>query len=334
MGADQQDCLVSEDNEEQSGSPHRLRERAALARSGLKSPQQLRKPQSGIQKMARKGIRGQWSDESLKLAIDALDQGYKMAEVSRKYEIPRSSLRDNFEGRTRNRKMGPKTILSKEEEEKLVEYIELMVHWGHPMTPIQVKSKVAEITQERVTPFKNGFSGESWLHWFRARHPELVLRVPQPLDHKRARVVNPESVAQFYCNLATMYNTHHYPPNCVWNIDETGCQATQSGQAKVFAKRGVRGVHKIVPGEREWLSVLSAINASGQTIPNYYIFKGIRKLRDYTMFCEEGALLGMQKKRLDGQHTLHGVNGLFCAKNARGRRAATTRETFSDTRWT
>ena len=58
----------------------------------------------------------------------------------------------------------------------------------------------------------------------------------------------------------------------------------------------MRGVQKIVPGEREWLSVLSAINASGQTIPNYYIFKGIRKLRDYTMFCEEEALLGMQKK--------------------------------------
>ena len=47
-GADQQDCLVSEDSEEESGSPHRLRERAAPARSGLKSPQQLRKPQSGI----------------------------------------------------------------------------------------------------------------------------------------------------------------------------------------------------------------------------------------------------------------------------------------------
>ena len=100
-----------------------------------------------------------------------------------------------------------------------------------------------------------------------------------------------------------MYNTHHYPPNCVWNIDEIGCQATQSDQAKVFSKRGVRGVHKIVLGEREWLSLLSAINASGQTIPNYYIFKGIRKLRNYTMFCEEGAMLGMQKKGwMDSTH--------------------------------
>ena len=28
------------------------------------------------------------------------------------------------------------------------------------MTPMQVKSKVAEITQEKVTPFRNGFPGE------------------------------------------------------------------------------------------------------------------------------------------------------------------------------
>ena len=42
--------------------------------------------------------------------------------------------------------MGPKTILTKEEEGKLVEYIELMVHWKHPMTPMQVKNKVVEIT--------------------------------------------------------------------------------------------------------------------------------------------------------------------------------------------
>ena len=58
----------------------------------------------------------------------------------------------------------------------------------------------------------------------------------------------------------------------------------------------MKGVHKIIPAEREWLSVLSAINALGQTIPNYYIFKGVRKLRNYTALCEEGAMLGMQKK--------------------------------------
>ena len=37
-------------------------------------------------------------------------------------------------------------------------------------------------------------------------------------------------------------------------------------------------MHQVVPAERKWLSVLSTINASGSTIPNYYIFKGVKKL--------------------------------------------------------
>ena len=50
-----------------------------------------------------------------------------MADVSRKYRIPRNFLNDHYEGRTSKRKMGPPTILTKKEENKLVEYIELMV---------------------------------------------------------------------------------------------------------------------------------------------------------------------------------------------------------------
>ena len=64
----------------------------------------------------------------------------------------------------------------------------------------------------------------------------------------------------------------------------------------MFAKRGLGGVDQVILAEREWLSVLTAINASGTTISNYYIFKWIRKLKNYTCLCEKGALVGMQRK--------------------------------------
>ena len=79
-----------------------------------------------------------------------------MSEVCLKYGIPRSSLKDYIEGRTRTRRMGPNTILIQEEEYQLVDYIQMMVLWGHPMILNQLKFKVAEITQFRITPFKNG----------------------------------------------------------------------------------------------------------------------------------------------------------------------------------
>ena len=108
-------------------------------------------------------------------------------------------------GRTRGRKIGPKTILTMAEEEELVNYIYLMLHWDHPMTPTQLKNKVGEITQDTITPFKDGILGQSWMRWFRVRHPKLVLRMPQGLDHKRARAVNPETVANFFGDLEALY---------------------------------------------------------------------------------------------------------------------------------
>ena len=163
--------VASEGSEESSDSKSWFRKRPPTTLTILQSPQHLRKPDVKGQKFNGKRRKGQWTDEALEMAIDGLDQGFSMAEVSRKYKIPRSFLRNHYEHRTKGRKMEPKTILIKEDEGKLVEYIELMVHWGHPMTPMQVKNKVAEITQERETPFTRGIPRKSWLKLFRSKHP-------------------------------------------------------------------------------------------------------------------------------------------------------------------
>ena len=52
--------------------------------------------------------------------------------------------------------MGLKIILSTKEEDKLCNYIDLMVKWGHSIIPTQLKNKVVKIIQEKVIPFRNG----------------------------------------------------------------------------------------------------------------------------------------------------------------------------------
>ena len=44
------------------------------------------------------------------------------------------------------------------------------------------------------------------------------------------------------------------------------------------------------------VSVLTTINANGDIIPNYYIFKGIRPRGDCLALCENGATYEMKKK--------------------------------------
>ena len=164
----------------------------------------------GVKKIPLKP-RGQWSNKALIAAIDALDDGHKMQDVSNNFGIPRSTLREHYVGKRKSRKIGPKGVLiTMAEETSLVQYLEEMVRVSCPLNITQLKLKVAEITQTRMTPFTHGILGKSWIKWFRQRHPNLVLRFPQPLDLNRARALCPQSVEQFYQNLESLYQQHNY----------------------------------------------------------------------------------------------------------------------------
>ena len=79
-------------------------------------------------------------------------------------------------------------------------------------------------------------------------------------------------------------------------MDESGAQANKNGLEKVLARKGGRKVHMVVPNEWKWLIVLTTINGVGEYLPNFYILKKTRKIREYVFKCEDGALQAMQKK--------------------------------------
>ena len=53
-------------------------------------------------------------------------------------------------------------------------------------------------------------------------------------------------------------------------------------------------MHTTIPNSREHLTVLSCVSAAGEHIPNFYIFKDKRKLRNYIAACKPQACMGMQ----------------------------------------
>jgi len=59
----------------------------------------------------------------------------------------------------------------------------------------------------------------------------------------------------------------------MWNCDEFGAEASKDGGRFILSKRGVKNVHKIVPDQREWLSILACINAKGETLPIFFYFQ-------------------------------------------------------------
>jgi len=124
------------------------------------------------------------------------------------------------------------------------------------------------------------------------------VRKAQNLEQKRAKHLNPDSVANFYGNLKKLYETHNYPTHHIWNCDESGAQVGKDGGGYVLAQKGCKTVHKkVTPDQREWITVVSCVNARGNTIPNFFIFKGKRNFRNYlTKTGKKGAVQVMQSK--------------------------------------
>ena len=166
---------------------------------------------------------------------------------------------------------------------------------GHPLTPLELRLKVATATQTRETPWSaSGVPGKGWLRRFHSRHPEIMSRRSQGLEVARARFLCPATTETLYSNIETLYMTQNYPSGHIWNCDKSRVQACRSGGATVLARRKSKSVHSIELDQREHLSVLRCINAAGGHILNFYILKGIYFCEDYIANCEEGVVMGMQ----------------------------------------
>jgi hypothetical protein len=209
----------------------------------------------------------------------AMDRGCPVQTAALDYNVPRSTLRNHVMGITLSRKCGRKPVLLVTEEDKVVQYLYGMARYGHPMTLTKLKIKVAEATQLRDTPFKDGIPRHGWLRWFRKRHPELSLHVSQGLDARRTQGLSPENVSTFCENLEIMLQLG-YEPQYIWNCDEFGAQVGRNGGGRVLAKKGLWSVYSIIPKEREWLSVLVCVNA---IIFPAFAFSVIRLFKEITL---------------------------------------------------
>ena len=154
------------------------------------------------QKPTPKKKNGNWSTADLEKAIEAIEGGAKIATAARAVNIPVSTVREHLFGKSKGRKRGPAAILSPEEEQELKIFLLEMANKGHPLTPTELKLKVAQLTQTRRTPFKNGIPGKGWLKWWKKRHPDLAIQSPQGLVRTRnlgsdvdERSGNPEQIA-------------------------------------------------------------------------------------------------------------------------------------------
>jgi predicted RNA binding protein YcfA (HicA-like mRNA interferase family) len=108
-------------------------------------------------------------------------------------------------------------------------------------------------------------AGKDWVITFCERQ-NLSIRMPEKCSLGRTIGFNEVQEARFFFfyNLRALFEKHKFPPNRIFNMDESGIIIVPNKLSKVIAGKGKRLVDKTVSADREQLlTVLCCFSAAG-----------------------------------------------------------------------
>ncbi len=125
------------------------------------------------------------------------------------------------------------------------------------------------------TPFKKGRPGREWFQGLKRRHPEFVLRRPEPTSLVRLRAVNPVIINNYFQALDETLSALglHEKPDFIWNADESGFQLQHQPQM-VCARKGAKAIPGRTAMSKESISVMVCGNAAGNKLPPMVVIRG------------------------------------------------------------
>lgn len=221
----------------------------------------------------------QYSEEQMKKALQAVADGMKVTTASKLYGVPRTTLLyKNIGVYPKERKIGPDTVLSKEEENLLVKWMLHVASLGFPVTKIQLLDSVEILIKKlhRPNAFTNGRPGRHWYEAFLRRHPEVTLRTSQNLTHSRSSVSEADirnwfSTVEKYFQEKSLLNIFDDATR-VFNCDESAFFLSPK-ENKVFVRKGEKTVYNFINNdEKECLTTLICGNARGMLAPPMVMF--------------------------------------------------------------
>ncbi|CAB3251125.1 unnamed protein product [Arctia plantaginis] len=172
--------------------------------------------------------------------------------------------------------LGRKPVLPPVLEKKLVEYILFMEARYFGLTRMDVRKMAYQLALKNnfKNQFRNEVAGRAWLDHFLKRHKNnLSLRRPMGTSYARTQGFNSEAVKEFFDILEAEMRNNNFPPDRIFNVDETGLTVVQSKVPQVVGKKGKRQIGALTAAERGSLcTVVCCMSASGIFVPPMMIF--------------------------------------------------------------
>ncbi|XP_021706387.1 uncharacterized protein LOC110678102 [Aedes aegypti] len=124
--------------------------------------------------------------------LQAIASGKTMYAGCKEFGVPMSTIRYRMSGRWQKKyKPGPQSVLTKPEEQRIVEWLKGMQDRGFPVSRKALLFKISEYLSsdpQRRTPFRNNRPGRKWMLGFMRRNPGFSYRTPEAISSAGGRV--------------------------------------------------------------------------------------------------------------------------------------------------
>ncbi|RYC77651.1 hypothetical protein BFJ63_vAg19475, partial [Fusarium oxysporum f. sp. narcissi] len=215
------------------------------------------------------------------MALQALqdDPKLSMRHAAKIYDVNRNTLSNRKKGKqARCNTISKSQNLSNLEEEAVLQYVLDQDMRGFPCQ----LSIVEDIANRLLADRGEQPVGKNWANNFINRQPELKSRYQRKYDYQRALCEDPITIRNWFRLVENTIAKYGIRSDDIWNFDETGFMMGMISTRKVITSAERRGRPKAVqPGSREWVTVIEAVSAEGQSIPPFIIVKGKKHLRSW-----------------------------------------------------
>lgn len=220
-----------------------------------------------------------YTPEQLQKALNTIrNEGKKIREVARNFNIPESTLRKRLlQSMPEPPRLGRKSTFDKDIETELKTYVLTLAKLFYGLTPKELRRLAFRYAEENNICHnfnrEKRLAGKDWMYGFLKRNPEISLRQPEGTSLNRLAAFNREETDKFYSNLKKLMETYHFQQTRIFNVDETGITTVQKKCSKIYGPKGVKKVGAAISAERgRTISVIFCVSASGCYIPPMLVY--------------------------------------------------------------
>ena len=117
--------------------------------------------------------------------------------------------------------------------------------------------------------------GKNWVSRFIKSSPELQTKWNRKFHSQRARCEDPVEIAAWFKLVEETRQTYGILDSDIYNFDETGFIIGVALTSKVVTSSNtVSQTVTVQPGNRDWVTTIECINASGWSTPPFVILSG------------------------------------------------------------